>query len=126
MSRILHKFSKLYHLKKNPVLLRRNFLTHIDEISKISINIVPFCLVMSVTGGLWCWESYQQLQELKTQVVTFQLILQNCLEKNTSCDSIQSSINTLFQKNKSDLLVRVNTKNKKIELIKQDESDDKN
>ena len=111
--------------KKNILCIpKRKLLTPIEHIDKTDINIVPFFLVLSVTGTLWAWESYQHVQNLKNKVNSFQSILEKCLQKNESCDYVEDTLNSLlkteYPKKKSSMLVRVNTNsNQQIELTRQ-------
>lgn len=98
---------------KNYFLCKRGLLTPVDHIERTDINILPFFLVMSITAGIWGWESYQNLRELKNRVESFQDVLQKCLQDNQSCDYVETKLNSLFESRdtheKRSMLVRVNT-----------------
>lgn len=111
--------------KKNILCIpKRKLLTPIEHIDKTDINIVPFFLVLSITGTLWAWESYHHVQDLKNKVNLFQNILEKCLQENESCDYVEDTLNSLlkteYPKKKSSMLVRVNTNSRQqIELTQQ-------
>lgn len=103
---------------------KRKLLTPIEHIEKTDLNIVPFFLVLSLSGTLWAWESYQNVQQLRHKVNSFQSILEKCLQENQSCDYVEDTLNSLLTldcpQKKSSMLVRVNTKsNQQLELSQQ-------
>ena len=112
MSRIIIQ-KNIFRNCINYSLCKRGLLTPVDHIERKDITIIPFFLVMSITAGIWGWESYQNLQELKNRVESFQDVLQGCLQDNKSCDNVEANLNSLLksrEQKKDSLLVRVNTK----------------
>ena len=107
---------------------KRNLLTPIEHIKRTDIDYIPFVLVMSLTAGLWSWESYQHLQDFKVKLNSFESALQSCLVNNQLCEHVEKSLNSLLTNNglkekQSAMLVRVNTKSaNQVELTKDPKS----
>lgn len=123
MSRLMIQ-KNIFRNSPNYLFRKRGLLTPIEHINRTDINIIPFLLVMSISAGLWGWESYQHLLELKTKVNSFQDVLQKCLHENQSCDYVEPKLNSLLEfrgrQNKKSMLIRVNTKSHtNLEITKQ-------